>query len=76
MMITSKDVRIELKEAQKVIDDPKTSVEEKIKRLLKILEVLTKISLSIRVSLVKTMEKLGVEKVQPRKREEVKKEEE
>lgn len=68
-MITSKDVRVELKAAKVIVDDPEAKMEDKIKALLKIMEVSIKIGLSTRVSLVKTMEKLGVEKVKPRVRD-------
>ena len=74
-MITSKDVRVELRLAKEIVDDPEAKMEDKIKALLKIQEVSIKIALSTRVSLVKVMEKLGVEKVKPRKREEKKEEE-
>ena len=69
-MITSKDVRVELKAAKVIVDDPNAKMEDKVKALLKIMEVSIKVALSTRVSLVKVMEKLGVEKVKPRKREE------
>ena len=73
-MITSKDVRVELKAAKAIVDDPEAKEIDKIKALLKIMEVSIKIALSTRVSLVKVMEKLGVQKVKPRKREEKKEE--
>ena len=73
-MITSKDVRVELKAAKEIVDDQETSIKEAMKALLKIMEVSIKVALSTRVSLVKVMEKLDVEKVKPRKREEKKEE--
>lgn len=66
-MITSKDVREEIKIARKIVEDEATTVGEKLKAVLKLIEVDIKVNLSTRVSLVKVMEKLGVEKVQPRR---------
>jgi len=65
-MITSKDVREEIKIARKVIDSDAT-VAEKVKALLKLVEVDIKIGLGNRVNLVRVMEHLKVEKVQPRR---------
>ena len=66
-MITSRDVREEIKIARKIVEDEATTVAEKLKAVLKLVEVDIKVGLSTRVSLVRVMEKLGVEKVQPRK---------
>lgn len=65
-MITSKDVREEIKIAREVLDSD-VEVGKKLKAVLKLVEVDIKVGLSTRVSLVKVMEKLGVEKVQPRR---------
>ena len=65
-MITSKDVREEIKIARKVIDSD-APVADKLKVLLKVMEVGIKVGVSTRVSLVKVMEHLKVPKVQPRR---------
>lgn len=66
-MITSKDVKEEIKIARKVVDSD-ASTADKLKVLLKVVEVGIKVGLSTRVSLVKVMEHLKVPKVQPRER--------
>ena len=65
-MITSKDVREEIKTARKTIESDAT-VDAKIGAVLKLVEVDIKVGLSTRVSLVKVMEHLKVPKVQPRR---------
>jgi len=65
-MITSKDVREEIKTARKVVESDAT-VADKLKAVLKLVEVDIKVGLSTRVSLVRVMEHLKVEKVQPRR---------
>lgn len=65
-MITSKDVRQEIKDARTVIESD-ASTADKLKVLFKLVEVGIKIVLGTRVNVVKVMEKLEVEKVQPRK---------
>ncbi len=64
-MITGKDARMECREAKKIVDSDAT-IEEKMKALYKVMEVGIKIMLSTRISLVRVMEKLEVEKVKPR----------
>jgi hypothetical protein len=65
-MITTKDVRQELADAKRVVDS-NASVDEKLKAILKVLEVGIKVGLSTRISLVRVMEHLKVEKVQSRR---------
>ena len=65
-MITSKDVREEIRIAREVLDSD-VEVEKKLKAILKLVEVDIKVGLSTRISLVRVMEKLGVEKIQPRR---------
>lgn len=66
-MITSKDVKEEIKIARTVVDSD-ASTADKLKVILKLIEVDIKVNLSTRVSLVKVMEHLKVPKVQPRER--------
>ena len=68
-MITSKDVREEIKIARKVVEDENSTTQEQLKAVLKLVEVDIKVGLSTRVSLVRVMEHLKVEKIQPRRRE-------
>ena len=75
-MITSKDVRLEMKEARKIVESDAV-VADKLKAICKLVEVGLKIGLDTRANTVKSMEKLGVPKVQPRKpREDAQKNEE
>ena len=67
-MITSKDVREEIKTARTVIDSD-ASTADKLKVLLKVMEVGIKVGISTRVSIVRVMEHLKVPKIQPRRRE-------
>ena len=66
-MITSKDVREEIKIARKVLEDEKASTTEQLKAVLKLVEVDIKVGLSTRVSLVRVMEHLKVPRIQPRR---------
>lgn len=65
-MITSKDVRLEMKEGRKVVESD-APVVDKLKAIYKLAEVGLKVALDTRANTVKVMEKLGVEKVKPRK---------
>ncbi len=65
-MITGKDARLEIKKAKEVVDSDAT-VDVKMKSIMKAIEVLSKIDLSIRTSLVRVMDKLEVEKIQTRR---------
>lgn len=65
-MITSKDVREEIKIARTIVESA-VPVADKIKALLKLIEVDIKVGLSIRISLVRVMEHLKVAKIQPRR---------
>ncbi len=73
-MITGKDVRYELDETKKVIDDPKATVEDKLKAIYKLLTVVLKVDLSIRTNTKILMEKTGAKPLPPRKRSEKKEE--
>ena len=65
-MITSKHVREEIAIAKKTVESDAT-VADKLKAVYKLVEVGLKIALDTRANTVKVMEKLGVEKVQPRR---------
>ena len=65
-MITSKHVREEIKIAQKIVESDAT-VADKLKAVYKLVEVGLKIALDTRGNTVRVMEKLKVEKVQPRR---------
>ena len=65
-MITSKDVREEIRIAREILDSD-VEVAKKLKAVLKLVEVDIKVGLSTRVSLVRVMEHLKVEKIQPRR---------
>ena len=65
-MITGKDARMEIKKAKDVVDS-NASTEDKLKAIMKSVEVVSKVALSIRTSLVRVMDKLGVDKIQGRK---------
>ena len=66
-MITAKDVRKEIREAGDIVNDEKATVSDKIKALYKLITVALKVELSTRLNVVRIMEKLGVEKVEPRR---------
>ena len=65
-MITSKDARQEMKDTRKVVESD-AKVDAKIKAIYKLVEVTLKVVLTTRVNIVKVMEKLGVEKIKPRR---------
>jgi len=67
-MIRAKHVKEELEAAKKAVKS------EEGKVLVKLLEVIAKIVLDVRLNVVKVMEKIGVEKVQPRQPQEPKEE--
>ena len=73
-MITGKDVRYELEATGKVLDDPKATVEDKLKAIYKLLTVVLKVDLSIRTNTKILMEKTGAKPLPPRKRSEKKEE--
>ena len=68
-MITGRHAKEEMIKARKVIEDKKTSVEQKLQALDKVVEVTLKVVLNIRTDVVKVMENLGIELVKPRKRD-------
>lgn len=65
-MITSKDVREEMKKTRTVVESD-AKADDKLKAIYKLVEVTLKVSLTTRVNVVKVMEKLGVELVKPRR---------
>lgn len=65
-MITSKDIREEMKNTRKVVESD-AKVDAKLGAIYKLVEVTLKVALDTRGNTVKVMEKLGVEKVQPRR---------
>jgi len=65
-MITSKHVREEMKNTEKVIESD-AKVEDKLKAIYKLVEVNLKVALTTRVNVVKVMEKLGIELTKPRR---------
>jgi len=73
-VITGKDARMEIKKAKEVVDSDATTA-EKLKAIMKSVEVVSKVALSIRTSLVRIMDKLGVDKIQSKRPAEDKKKE-
>jgi len=69
-MITGKDVRYELEATGKVLDDPKATVEDKLKAIYKLLTVVLKVDLSIRTNTKLIMDATGAKPLPPRKRSE------
>ena len=65
-MITSRDVRQEIKDNRVIVDSDKP-VTDKLKALYKLVEVTLKVAVDTRTNTVKVMEKLGVPKVVARK---------
>ena len=65
-MITSKHVRDEMKNTKTVVESD-AKVDAKLKAIYKLVEVTLKVVLTTRVNIVKVMEKLGVEKIKPRR---------
>jgi len=64
-MIKSGDVKLEVKKAQDIVNDPNASIEDKLKAVVKLQEVALKVALGTRLNVVKIMEKLEIEKVKP-----------
>lgn len=71
-MITRKDAMEEMVTARKVIEDDKATVDKKIRAIAKVVEVTLKVVLSNRTNVVRLMEAKGVEKLEPRKKENAK----
>ena len=65
-MITSRDVREEMKNTKTVVESD-AKADDKLKAIYKLVEVTLKVVLTTRVNVVKVMEKLGVELVKPRR---------
>lgn len=65
-MITSKHVRDEMKNTKTVVESD-AKVDAKLKAIYKLVEVAVKVGLDTRGNTVKTMEKLGVALVKPRR---------
>lgn len=64
-MITGKDVRSEIKKAEKIVADEKASVETKLKAIVKLLTVAIKVVVNNRTNIVRIMEHLKIPKIQP-----------
>lgn len=71
-MITSKDVREEIRIAEEVIKKENPTTVEMLKVIVKLITVAIKVGLSTRSNTKQIMSKVGAEKIEPRKREEVK----
>ena len=67
-MITSKDIELELNQAEKIIKDPGTDVNAKINVLWKLLTVSIKVLVNIRSNSALIMKKLGVELIKKDKK--------
>lgn len=74
-MITGRDVRKEIRLAKEVIASKDSTAEQRLEALRKSIEVVAKVTLSTRASVVKIMEKLGVDKIAPSRSDDVKDEE-
>ena len=64
-MITGTDVKQEIKKAQDVVNNVTATVDDKLKAVVKLLEIVLKVELGTRLNVVKIMEKLEIEKVKP-----------
>ena len=69
-MITTKHVKEEYREAIKVMNDSGTNDNQLLKMILKLVIVLIKVALSNRTNTTMIMKKLGVELIQPKRKEE------
>lgn len=71
-MLRSKHIREELINAKNVFEDEKADVKALLKALYKLVQATLKVVANNRLNTARIMEKLGVEKLQPLTREEVK----
>ena len=69
-MITSKDVREEIKIAEDVLKKDNRTTVEMLKVIIKLITVAIKVGLSTRTNSKLIMSKVGAEKLESRKREE------
>jgi len=68
-MITREDINEEMATAEKIIKDPKIKVDEKIVSLFKLLTIVIKLALNVRTNTTLIMDKVGAEKITPKKPE-------
>ncbi len=64
-MITSKDIKTEVENAEKIIKDPKADVNSKIGVLFTLNTVMIKIMVNIRTNTSLIMKHLGIEMMKP-----------